>query len=301
MGNLGKAGFGATTEGMWPYSYDTCDIGTFPNQSNPDLTPDGALHGGREDGPLSFLPGQKLSACTCPGSDHPGPTVNTGRGAPEIDIIEADIDTSRWVGRASQSLQLAPYNFQYKYNNETPATTIHDTSRSKLNTYTGGVFQQALSALTDVDNADWGGNSYGTYGYEYWSDPKHRDDGYITWYSGGEPSWTLTADSLQGDPYSTISSRIVPEEPMYILLNLGMAPSFQQQDYKHLVFPGKMYVDYVRVYQRDGVSQITCDPDNRPTAKYIQDHLPAYSNPNFTTWAQAGYGFPHNEKYDGCS
>jgi hypothetical protein len=49
-----------------------------------------------------------------------------------------------------------------------------------------------------------------------------------------------------------------------------ISASFQQQDYKHLVFPSMMYVDYVRVYQRSGVHNgLTCDPSNRPTANYI--------------------------------
>jgi hypothetical protein len=29
-------------------------------------------------------------ACTCPGEDHPGPVNNIGRGAPEIDVLEAE-------------------------------------------------------------------------------------------------------------------------------------------------------------------------------------------------------------------
>ena len=33
MGNLGRAGYGASLEGMWPYTYDSCDIGTVANQS----------------------------------------------------------------------------------------------------------------------------------------------------------------------------------------------------------------------------------------------------------------------------
>lgn len=33
MGNLGRAGYGASLEGMWPYTYDSCDIGTVSNQS----------------------------------------------------------------------------------------------------------------------------------------------------------------------------------------------------------------------------------------------------------------------------
>ena len=32
MGNLGRAGYGATTDGTWPYTYDSCDVGSFPAQ-----------------------------------------------------------------------------------------------------------------------------------------------------------------------------------------------------------------------------------------------------------------------------
>ena len=35
MGNLGRMGYGGTLDGMWPYSYDTCDVGTLPNQTYP--------------------------------------------------------------------------------------------------------------------------------------------------------------------------------------------------------------------------------------------------------------------------
>ena len=33
LGNLGRAGFGGTLDGVWPYSYDTCDRGTLHNQT----------------------------------------------------------------------------------------------------------------------------------------------------------------------------------------------------------------------------------------------------------------------------
>lgn len=46
-------------------------------------------------GDLSYLPGQRLSACTCPGENHPGPILSdgsfAGRSAPEIDIFEASV------------------------------------------------------------------------------------------------------------------------------------------------------------------------------------------------------------------
>lgn len=47
MGNLGRAGFGASLEGMWPYTYDSCDVGTLPNQTWPGTsTPAAALVNG---------------------------------------------------------------------------------------------------------------------------------------------------------------------------------------------------------------------------------------------------------------
>jgi hypothetical protein len=53
-----------------------------------DNQPSAAVNGGIGGGQLSELPGQRLSACTCPNSDHPGPRPSVGRGAPEIDIFE---------------------------------------------------------------------------------------------------------------------------------------------------------------------------------------------------------------------
>jgi len=54
MGNLGRPGYGATTEGTWPYTYDSCDIGTLPNQTNVAGTgPVDALTSGADDGPIS--------------------------------------------------------------------------------------------------------------------------------------------------------------------------------------------------------------------------------------------------------
>jgi hypothetical protein len=94
-----------------------------------------------------------------------------------------------------------------------------------------------------------------------------------------------------------------------------------------------MKVDYVRVYQQEGKESITCDPADHPTSQYIKEyvalrhlssivvsltllflpslpspfllspnrnsHLNAYSDPNITTWADAGYTFPKNS-LQGC-
>lgn len=112
MGNLGRAGHAATTDGMWPYSYhDECDVGITANQSSPDG--------------INFLPGMRLPACSCPGADHPSP--GKSRGAPEIDVIEASVTVldqfEDRIGVVSQSLQLAPYDIWYMPNyGEDPPT-----------------------------------------------------------------------------------------------------------------------------------------------------------------------------------
>ncbi|CAD6979539.1 unnamed protein product, partial [Tilletia controversa] len=105
MANLGRAGYGATTEGMWPYAYDSCDVGTMPHQTyfaNGTGGPPAA-----EETKLSFLPGQKLSRCTCSTStDHPGPKHGDGswmgRGASELDCecVSSRAGRKSWTLRA---------------------------------------------------------------------------------------------------------------------------------------------------------------------------------------------------------
>lgn len=191
--------------GMWPYTYVGCDVGTAPNQTLNGNPPGGVG--------LSYLPGQRLSACSCPGSDHPGPSVGTGRGAPEIDILEAQIDTSRFIGQVSQSLQVAPFNAGYQFNNNPTASPLQGAT-TVFNSYKGGKYQQAISGLTDLNSTNYNGVGYGTYAYEWWSNPSNRNEGYIQWYSDGEKTWKATAATLEGDSATGINSRVIPEEPL---------------------------------------------------------------------------------------
>jgi beta-glucanase (GH16 family) len=39
LGNLARPGYGATTEGLWPYTYDSCDRGTLQYQTLPSDNP----------------------------------------------------------------------------------------------------------------------------------------------------------------------------------------------------------------------------------------------------------------------
>lgn len=133
MGNLGRAGYGASLDGVWPYSYDACDVGTLPNQTLNGVPAAATMNGDpTRNGALSYLPGQRLSRCTCEGESHPGPKHSdgtfVGRAAPEIDVFEAQvriparspIDLSYYPqnlgqsikGRVSQSAQWAVSAFE---------------------------------------------------------------------------------------------------------------------------------------------------------------------------------------------
>ncbi|KAF8504556.1 beta-glucan synthesis-associated [Russula emetica] len=316
MGNLGRPGYGATTDGTWPYSYDSCDVGTFPNQTNPDgLGPPAAIYSNasqaKYDNKLSYLSGQKLSACTCPGEDHPGPSYNIGRGAPEIDVLEAEHNKLGTGGVVSQSAQFAPFSHDYVYaNDSTDEWEVFNTNISRPNSYRGSAVQQAVSGLTQLpsDIFEGSGQVFHTFGFEYFANPKSRQDGFITWQMDGQPTIRMGAGAVgpdQGSDGSGVSARLIPEEPMSIVINLGMSPNWQSIDLSTMTFPSEMLVDYVRVYQRTGQTNIGCDPPDYPTADYINRHYEAYSDPQLLSWttgpAGANYSFPKNQLYNnGC-
>ncbi|WVQ84132.1 hypothetical protein IAT38_006279 [Cryptococcus sp. DSM 104549] len=308
MGNLGRPGYGGTTEGMWPYTYDSCDIGTLANQTWVNGTgPHATLTTGAEGGPLSFLPGQRCSACTCPGEDHPGPDVSVGRASPEIDIVEAQIIISEARGEVSQSFQVAPYDDYYQFANTSDMYEQYDLDLTYFNTYLGGPFQQAVSSLTRMPNRiyweqELGGRSkeFAVFGMEYRAFPEEREKGYITWYSDNKTSWTMYADAVAANPKTEIGRRIIPEEPMAMIINLHMSNNFQAVNFANLNWPNYMRVDYVRVYQKPDEINIGCDPADYPTADYIARHADVYNNPNITTWEQAGNPWPKNRLKDQC-
>ncbi|KAF2089432.1 glycoside hydrolase family 16 protein [Saccharata proteae CBS 121410] len=276
MGNLGRPGHLSTTEGLWPYTYNSCDAGITPNQSSSDG--------------ISHLPGQRLSACTCPSADHPTP--GTGRGAPEIDIFEAS--ASNGNGVVTQSFQVAPFDIWYYPDYE--FTAFPNRNISDTNTYTGGPFQQAVSATTMLNNDWYDGKAYQTYAFEY--APGAGEGSYIAWLVGGDTMWTM--DGRAVGPNGNIDSRVVSEEPMAMILNLGISNSWVWIDWANLVFPAVLRVDYVRWYQEKGKGSVTCDPEGYETTAYIRDHAEAYTNPNLTLWNETGYGWPENRLTSDC-
>ncbi|KAH7101375.1 beta-glucan synthesis-associated [Auriculariales sp. MPI-PUGE-AT-0066] len=320
MGNLGRPGYGATTDGTWPYSYDTCDIGTLPNQTNAQNGPPATKNlpdpYGRDstNRDLSWLPGQKLSACTCPGEDHPGPMVNgkfRGRGAPEIDVFEAQRckrrgDNAR--GCVSQSAQFAPFTSLYNHVYDEPAFTIHTPERTEANYFRGSATQQSVSCIVNVSDttyheSDGMGSAFGdfgVFGFE-WQANEDPTQAYVAWVADGARSHTITAATVGPDAETAIGQRLIPSEPMSIILNLGVSDGFQSVLEETMTFPAEFLIDYVRVYQKKGAGDaaMSCDPPDYPTSQYINDHIRAYTNANDSFWKTSGFDFPRNEQLVG--
>ncbi|OBZ79711.1 Beta-glucan synthesis-associated protein SKN1 [Grifola frondosa] len=286
MGNLGRAGYGASLEGMWPYTYDSCDVGALPNQTLGGSPIAATINGDKSNGGvLSYLPGQKLSRCTCPGQSHPGPMHDdgtyVGRSAPEIDIFEAQISNN--LGAVSQSGQWGPFNAGYNWFNTSANLQIPNTTISELNSYKGGVYQQATSVVTQTDQTayEFSGGQYSTYGIQY---QPGFDGAYIAWIAGDQVTWILQQAGMGPDTLVEIASRPVPQEPLYLIMNLGMSKNFGFVDFDHLKFPSTLRVDYIRVYQDPDNINIGCDPPDFPTQTYINQYMEAYTNPLLTTW-----------------
>lgn len=234
MGNLARAGFGATSDGVWPYSFSSCDVGTLPNQTYPNATsPSTALSSGLPfyNGFLSYQPGQRLSACTCPSAagagDHPGPAPSVGRGAPEIDILEAQVSNVNGMlsGTVSQSAQFAPYDAGYLPLNVSGGRVISGNG-TDFNSYVGQVYQEAVSAVSPTEAGAYelaggaGGRGFASYGVETWAGGEGREgeggerEGFVTWQVGGEETWTLNAAAVGPNEATEVGQRLISQEPM---------------------------------------------------------------------------------------
>ena len=93
-------------------------------------------------------------------------------------------------------------------------------------------------------------------------------------------------DARSVRPNGNIGQRVVPVEPMAVIMNLGMGTSFAPLNATGIAaaLPAKMRFDYIRIYQPQGSTSLTCDPPGMETTVYIEEHAEAYNNPNVTTW-----------------
>lgn len=218
LGNLARATYVGSSEFVWPYSYNQCDASNRLSQA--------------------------ISACSR--VHHYGLQDYRGRGAPEIDLIEAmqgdsDKMQSTTITKPYQSCsyQVAPgtdrdrpilgelprqghWYSGMEYNNST-------INKSELNPFFYGVHLKhtlkAYSYQTDALSANRGLNSsHYTSQHKYrleWEPPE--EDG-----SGGHIRWYTDDDLVYGVAGSILhkTGTEIPSEPMYLLMNTAVAPTW---------------------------------------------------------------------------
>lgn len=142
------------------------------------------------------------------------------------------------------------------------------------------MFQQALSGLTNLNNDWYDGKSYQKFNFQY----KPGDKGNIVWSVGDVSSWSLDARAIGSN--GNVGQRVIPTEPMALVINFGMSNGFSPVDLPNLdgLFPATMRFDYVRIYQDPDAESVTCDPPGYETTPYINSHKLAYTNPKLTSW-----------------
>lgn len=309
MGNLGRPGHLATTDGLWPYVYNGCDVGILENQTYLDGSgPHAALRakqlGKKHREKISNLPGMRASSCTCPGEDHPGPKNTVARGIPEIDLFETQVNPDEEASFASQSYQASPFDHDYKWNEDKDSYEVYDRDVSNVNVYKGGPLQEAMSVLTRVPDFAFFDTDMKPckFGIEYIPDkPNTNGTGSVTFYVNGKKTWHLTGAALKPDNKTEIGWRTFSREPLFMVMNLGISDGFQPVTWSgknRVRFPAHLAVNYMRLYQKEG-QKVTCDPPDYPTSDYIKNHQEMYNNNNLTKYTDL-YPWPKNRLKDGC-
>ena len=136
-----------------------------------------------------------------------------------------------------------------------------------------------MSGLTNLNHKWYNDTEYQNYAFEY----TPGEEGQVTWFVGEEKTWTVDARAV--GPNGNIGQRVVPTEPLAIVMNLGMSHSFAPiDDDISKTFPGIMRFDFVRIYQDPEHESVTCDPPGFETTEYIAKHPAAYQNVNKTLW-----------------
>jgi beta-glucanase (GH16 family) len=170
------------------------------------------------------------------------------------------------TGVASQSFQAAPFDIWYTPDYEYLA--VYDHAITGMNVYRGGPYQQAISGVSWLNNDWYDGKAYQTYGFEY--NPGSSGD--ITWFVGDDYTFKIDHRALR--PNGNIGQRVMPQEPMSVVMNFGMSNSFATVFLANLaqLMPATMRFDYLRIYQDPDNVMVTCDPPDYPTTEFIANH-----------------------------
>mmetsp|Transcript_12549 Transcript_12549/g.29510 ORF Transcript_12549/g.29510 Transcript_12549/m.29510 type:complete len:423 (+) Transcript_12549:89-1357(+) len=216
MGNLARATYVGSSDWVWPWSYDGCNRDNQPKQS--------------------------ISGC----NPHPHYAMegNYGRGAPEIDIIEAQAGDAPMPPSnirkpyVSTSLQVSPgiigKSRPYKGGFPVDGAWYEGMEYGKntsLNIYFYGSYTKKLTAEKSYQSDALSGNTqlnadlwsrFINYRLE-WQMPSSDPDGqgYLRWYFDDELVYGV-AGSVLG---SKLGAKI-PSEPMYMIMNTAMSSTW---------------------------------------------------------------------------
>ncbi|EQC33729.1 hypothetical protein SDRG_08832 [Saprolegnia diclina VS20] len=274
MGNLGRATYLGSQEGMWPWTLDYC----VPMDDMIDIP-------------------QKVSACNnLTDPDDPsslpekyGLHPRQGRGATEIDVFEIQIKKKDDPAFMSTSLQLSPglTDAMRPDSGNLPGPTqwysnLTFGNYTKINSdYYGERGRDSISALTQLQTDAF--LRYHTYRLEWM--PGY--DGYIRWWLDNNFLFEVAGAALNKWA-DGIPPRMIPVEPSYLIISTAVSEKFSPPCDGQLcdsLWPSNFTIDYVRVYQgpRNEYTSLGCNPPAYPTRDWIAAHPVEFGLPWYTS------------------
>lgn len=271
MANLGRAAFSGSQDDNWPWSFDYCSPLTEKTES---------VH-------------QKINACGNLTDKHDsnsypenyGLNPFQGRGATEIDVIEAQIRARDEPAFISTSLQIRPSLPPYLRPDASllpgPGMWYEGLQfgdRTRINSdYYGEVGLDSLSALTQLES-----NAFISY-HLYQLDWSPGPEGYIRWWMDGNFLFEIPGAALNAWS-DGVPPRQVPVEPSYLILSTAVSEKFSPPCEGQIcdsIWPSNFTIDYVRVYQGNPnrYTSVGCNPKAFPTSEWINAHPVDYGLP----------------------
>ncbi|EGZ28172.1 putative glycosyl transferase family 48 protein [Phytophthora sojae] len=271
MGNLGRAPFGGSLDDTWPWSFDVCA----PYVEKGEKVK------------------QKINACGNLTDKHDkdsyperyGMNPFQGRGASEIDVIEAQIRARDEPAYISTSLQIRPS--VYDDMRPSPDTLpgpgqwyqgLKYGEFTKINSaYYGDLGLDSISALTQLES-----NAFKSY-HLYRLDWSPGPEGYIRWWMDNNFLFEIPGEALNRW-MGGVPPRQIPVEPSYLILSTAVSEKFSppcEGQICNSLWPSNFTIDYVRVYQGNPnrYTSVGCNPQAYPTTEWIYAHPVDYGLP----------------------
>eukprot|EP00607_Mallomonas_marina_P000339 CAMPEP_0182433620 /NCGR_PEP_ID=MMETSP1167-20130531/64380_1 /TAXON_ID=2988 /ORGANISM="Mallomonas Sp, Strain CCMP3275" /LENGTH=456 /DNA_ID=CAMNT_0024622507 /DNA_START=435 /DNA_END=1805 /DNA_ORIENTATION=+ len=292
LGNLARSTYVGSSDNMWPWSYNTCN--------------------------RKLQTSQEISACGI--EHHWDMEGGVGRGAPEIDILEAMPGKEKLIHTPiskpyySASLQVSPA-LKYRPLTGFPPDLKQwyfkglDYGRNaSLNIFFYGMAllhkQKMLDYNADAVSANRNlEETHFTNFHKYRLEWQSGSDGYLKWFLDDEFVYSIKASALN------VSGSLIPDEPMYILLNTAMSSTwgfpapcpktcacdcFDCRNAecacaipKNMCanLPAHFLIDSVRVYQnKENPNHVVgCSPPGKRSKRFIKGHKHRYMGEEDTT------------------